>query len=438
MSSSRRALLACSRLRVLLRAGFNCAASTRFLDLRECAAYLVRVRAASRSRGAGSRGHRYAGGRTGDPRNQRSRMTAVSPFRPCGRVQSRDAKAVSFRVTIRTTRMRSRRHRVDGVHVRRHQRRAREIQEHRLLRNLRSTPSANRRRLQARVRLRDLRPTTRKPSRANTCAVYVVHVTIRCCLEAARRCVPCAQAARPSARCCRCTVFHWEAFIGAMLSEPLATACSSTAHPSGSGCRRWQALESYAARPTGNVTLIRAPCRRHAGERWFVALATPRDIAVHRSSARRCPLDRARLARQKQQASPDARVSRHRCEGNLRRAAGDREARAGAAEGLLDHESVERRLRCRPLRSVRRSEACCRVTQRAHFASCRVGSEGYGPSLRLWISRDLRRCRRASPCSRRYGSPSRCARGVWASAAALARFASAYSAHVANGWPRWH
>lgn len=191
--------------------------------------------------------------------------------------------------------------------------------------------------------------------------------------------------------------FKWEAFIGANANASLFgdRMLVDLRIPSGKpGVEGGKALESYAARPNAdNVTLITLPRvdRATQASAWFAALADA-GVMIAVQPLEREALPRwiaARLARQKQQASPETLAFlADRCEGNLLAARQEIEKLALVLpESLLDHESVEA-----AVADVARYDAFAASeawlsgdAARALRVLAVLEAEGDGPQLALWI-----------------------------------------------------
>ena len=146
--------------------------------------------------------------------------------------------------------------------------------------------------------------------------------------------------------------FKWDAFLAGNSNASLfgGRKLIDLRIPSGKpGVEGAKALEEFAARPNpDNILLVTLPRvdRATQSSAWFKSLAQPgAAIAVYPLSRNELPawLD-ARLARQKQRASPDTLAFlADRCEGNLLAARQEIE-KLGLAlpEGTLAHEDVVR------------------------------------------------------------------------------------------------
>jgi DNA polymerase-3 subunit delta len=196
--------------------------------------------------------------------------------------------------------------------------------------------------------------------------------------------------------------FRWDGFLAANASLGLFSnrRLVDLRIPSGKpGIEGAKALEAYAANPNpDNVTLITLPRidRQGQSSAWFTALAA-RAIVVAVQPLEREALPRwiaARLARQKQKASPETLAFlADLCEGNLLAARQEIEKLALLLpEGTLNHEAVEAAVADVARYDVfAASEAWLGGdAERAVRVLGVVRAEGEGPQLAVWsLGEDL-------------------------------------------------
>jgi DNA polymerase-3 subunit delta len=196
--------------------------------------------------------------------------------------------------------------------------------------------------------------------------------------------------------------FRWDGFLAANASLGLFSSrrLVDLRIPSGKpGIEGAKALEAYAADPNpDNVTLITLPRidRQGQSSAWFTALAA-RAIVVAVQPLEREALPRwiaARLARQKQKASPETLAFlADLCEGNLLAARQEIEKLALLLpEGTLNHEAVEAAVADVARYDVfAASEAwLAGDAERAVRVLGVVRAEGEGPQLAVWsLGEDL-------------------------------------------------
>ncbi|HVF64624.1 MAG TPA: DNA polymerase III subunit delta [Casimicrobiaceae bacterium] len=196
--------------------------------------------------------------------------------------------------------------------------------------------------------------------------------------------------------------FKWDAFLGANANLGLFgdRRLIDVRIPSGKpGVEGAKALETYADNPNpDNVTLITLPRIDKATQSsaWFSALER-NGVSINVQPLDRAALPRwiaARLARQKQKASPEtlAFLADH-CEGNLLAARQEIEKLALLLpEGMLEHDAVEAAVADVARYDVYAASEAWLTGDAARVLRVLsvIEGEGDGPQLALWtLSEDL-------------------------------------------------